>query len=55
MRCADDFSALLVNYNLRLDSVLFLLATKVLLLFFLGRSIGVSVTSMTTTSMVLFV
>src|SRR4028119_2039494 len=49
MRCADDFSSSLINYELRLDSVLFLLATRVFLLFFLGRSIGVSVTSIATT------
>jgi hypothetical protein len=48
MRGTNNFSRFLIYYNLRLKGMLFLLATIKLLLFFLGRSIGLSVTSMTT-------
>jgi hypothetical protein len=51
MSCTDDFSRFLIDYNLRLQGMPFFLATIELLLFFLGRSIGLSVTSMTTVLM----
>jgi hypothetical protein len=47
-RCTNNFSRFLIDSNLRLEGMLFLLATIKLFLFFLGRSIGLSVTSMTT-------
>jgi len=55
LRCTDNFSGYLINYDLRLESMLFLLTAKEVFLFFLGRSIGVSVTSITTTSIALSV
>jgi len=48
MRCTDNFSCFLIDYNLRLKGMLFRLTTIELLLFFLGRSIGLSVASITT-------
>jgi hypothetical protein len=48
MRCTNNFSRSLIDYNLRLKGMLFLLAAIKSFLFFLGRSIGLSVTSMTT-------
>ncbi len=54
MRCADNFSCSLINYYLRLKSMPFLFNAKESFLFFLGRSIGLSVTSMTIASIELF-
>lgn len=45
----DDFVTQLVDNHLRFQSVPFLFSTIEALLFFFGRSIGLSVTSTTTT------
>jgi len=50
MRCTENFPCSLINDYLRLKSMPFLFAAKESFLFFLGRSIGLSVTSMTMAS-----
>lgn len=47
---ANDLPIGLVDHHLRFQGVLLLLATVVTALFFLGRSIGLSVTSTTSTA-----
>lgn len=54
MRCTDNFSCSLINYYLRLKRMPFLFAAKEAFLFFLGLSIGLSITSITIASTEVF-
>jgi hypothetical protein len=47
--CADDLSISLIDYYLRFERMSLFLATIVSSLFFLGRSIGLSMTSIAST------